>query len=130
MGCWALHPRTHQLMSGCVWASLVGLIPAPAPLQRPLVPVGIPVPGTAVPGPAGKGQLSVLLLGGRNTRANATPAPLGNCREMCYWEPAGGNNIPKPFASPAFPAARRRARPIFPLTMPFYQGVYFYYGTG
>lgn len=57
-------------------------LPLP-PLQRPLVPVGDPVPGTAVPGPTGKGQLWVLLLREcSNTRVNATPhsfgEPLGN----------------------------------------------------
>ena len=68
-----MHPRTNQFVLGCVRASLAGLPPAPAPLQGPLVPVGTPVPGTAVPGPAGKGQLSVSLLCERNTGVNTTP---------------------------------------------------------
>lgn len=84
----------------------------PHPLCQGLIPMGIP------------GSCPCQWQG------DATPSPLGNLREMCSWKQAGGNNIPKPRLSPAFPAARRRERPIFPLTMPFYQGVCFYYSTG
>lgn len=49
-----------------------------------------------------------------NSRVNTTPAPLGNHRETCYWEPAGGNNTAKPLRVPSVPSCQAKGEAPLP----------------